>query len=123
AVLKVLQPIWARLPETAKRLRGRIERILDGATVRGFRTGDNPARWRGHLENLLSKPKALTHGHHAALSYEELPDFMVQLRARSSLAARALELAILTACRSGEVLNARWDEIDLNKAVWVIPAH
>jgi integrase len=122
AVLKVLQPIWERLPETAKRLRGRIEKVLDAAAVRGFRTGENPARWRGHLQNLLARPKTLSRGHHAALPYEQLPDFMAQLRARHSLAARALEFAILTACRSGEVRSARWDEIDLAKAVWVIPA-
>ena len=121
AVLKVLQPIWERLPDTAKRLRGRIEKVLDAAAVRGFRTGENPARWRGHLQNLLSKPKALTRGHHAALPYDKLPEFLGQLRARQSVAAQALEFAILTACRSGEVLGARWDEIDLEKAVWVIP--
>ena len=120
AVLKVLQPIWHRLPDTAKRLRGRIERILDAAAVRGFRVGDNPARWRGHLQNLIAKPKALTRGHHAALPYDQLQAFMAQLRVRQSMAARALEFAILTACRSGEVRKARWDEIDLPKAVWVI---
>ena len=122
AVLKVLQPIWDRLPETAKRLRGRIEKVLDAAAVRGFRTGENPARWRGHLQNLLAKPKVLTRGHHAALPYEKLPEFVAQLRARHSVAAQALEFAILTACRSGEVCGARWEEIDLDKAVWVIPA-
>jgi integrase len=122
AVLKVLQPIWDRLPETANRLRGRIENVLDAAAVRSFRTGENPARWRGHLQNLLAKPKVLTRGHHAALAYEKLPDFVAQLRARHSVAAQALEFAILTACRSGEVLNARWEEIDLGKALWVIPA-
>jgi integrase len=122
AVLKVLQPIWDRLPETANRLRGRIENVLDAAAVRSFRMGENPARWRGHLQNLLAKPKVLIRGHHPALPYENLPDFMVQLRARHSIAARALEIAILTACRSGEVLNARWDNIDLGKALWVIPA-
>ncbi len=122
AVLKVLQPIWHRRPDTAKRLRGRIERVLDATAVRGFRTGDNPARWRGHLQNLLAKPKLLTRGHHAALPYDQLPRFMMQLRARECVAARALEFAILTACRSGEVRNAQWAEIDLGKAVWVIPA-
>jgi integrase len=122
AVLKVLQPIWERLPETTKRLRGRIEKVLDAATVRGFRTGENPARWRGHLQSLLSKPKTLTRGHHAALPYEKLPDFMAQLRARPSMTARALEFAILTACRSSEVLSARWEEIDFGKAIWIIPA-
>jgi integrase len=123
AVLKVVQPIWERLPETAKRLRGRIENVLDAAAVRGFRTGENPARWRGHLQNVLAKPKVLTHGHYAALAYEKLPDFVAQLRAQHSVAARALEFAILTACRSCEVRNARWDEIDLDKAIWIIPAH
>jgi integrase len=121
AVLKVLKPIWERLPETAKRVRGRIEKVLDAAAVRGFRTGDNPARWRGHLQNLLAKPKTLTRGHHPALPYDCLPEFMAQLRDRQSLAARALEFAILTACRSCEVRNAQWNEIDLAKAVWVIP--
>jgi integrase len=122
AVLEVLQPIWDRLPETAKRLRGRIENVLDAATVRRFRSGENPARWRGHLQNLLSKPKVLTRGHHAALAYERLPDFLAQLRARDSVTARALEFTILTACRSIEALNVRWEEIDLGKALWVIPA-
>ena len=112
AVLKVLQPIWEKLPETAKRLRGRMENVLDAAAVRGFRSGENPARWRGHLQNLLSKPKGLTRGHHAALPYEKMPNFMAQLRNRQSLAAQALELIILTACRSGEVRNARWEEIE-----------
>ncbi len=109
AVLRVLQPIWEGVPETAKRLRGRIEKVLDAAAVRGFRTGENPARWRGHLQNLLAKPKALTRGHHAALPYDKLPGFMAQLRARQAVAARALEFAILTACRSGEVRSARWE--------------
>jgi integrase len=121
AVLKVLQPIWERLAETAKRLRGRIEKVLDAAAVRGFRTGENPARWRGHLQYLLSKPRALTRGHHAALPYEKISEFLGQLRARQTLAARALEYTILTACRSGEVCGARWEEIDLVKAVWIIP--
>jgi len=123
AVLKVLQPIWERLPETAKRLRGRIEKVLDAAAVRGFRTGENPARWRGHLQNLLAKHNALTRTHHAALPYEQLPEFMAQLRACQSVAARALEYAILTAARTGEVLCAHWGEIDLAKAIWTIPAH
>ena len=121
AVLKVLQPIWERLPETAKRLRGRIEKVLDAAAVRGFRTGENPARWRGHLQNLLSKPKALTRGHHAALPYEKIPEFLAQLRARQSVAAQALEIAILTAAAPARCCGARWEEIDLDKAVWVIP--
>ena len=100
-----------------------MEKVLDAAAVRGFRTGENPARWRGHLQSLLAKPNALTRGHHAALPYEQLPEFMVQLRGCQSVAARALEYAILTTARTGEVLCARWDEVDLAKAVWTIPAH
>jgi integrase len=123
AVLKVLKPIWDLLPETASRLRGRIEKVFDAAAVRGFRTGENPARWRGHLQSLLSRPKVLIRGHHAALHYEKLPKFVAQLRVRSAIAARALEFTILTACRSNEVLSARWEEIDLSKAIWAIPAH
>jgi integrase len=123
SLLKVLQPVWERLPETARRLRGRIEKVLDAAAVRGFRRGENPARWRGHLQNLFAKPQMLLRAHHAALPYEQLPEFMAQLRGRQSLAARALEFAILTACRSGEVRCARWDEVDFAKAVWVIPAN
>jgi integrase len=123
AVLTVLQPIWDERPETAKRLRGRIENVLNAAAVRGFRTGENPARWRGHLQSLLAKPNALARAHHAALPYEQLPEFMAQLRACQSVAARALEYAVLTAARSGEVLSARWGEINLGKAIWTIPAH
>jgi integrase len=122
-VVKVLQPIWTTKPETASRLRGRIESILDWATARGFRQGDNPARWRGHLENLLphhSKVRRVVH--HAALSYAELPDFLTKLRAQEGIAARALEFAILTAARTGEVIGARWAEINLTNRLWTIPA-
>jgi integrase len=122
-VLKVLQPIWTAKPETASRLRGRIENVLDWATVRGFRQGDNPARWRGHLEKLLphhSKVRRVVH--HAALSYAELPDFIMKLRAQDGTAARALEFAILTAARTGEVVGARWSEINLTHQLWTIPA-
>lgn len=122
AVLSVLQPIWSEIPETASRLRGRIENVLDAAKAVGFLTGENPARWRGHLKTLLPARQKLTRGHHAALPYEDLPAFMVDLRAREALAARAMELAILTATRSGEVLNAQWCEFDLEKKVWTIPA-
>jgi integrase len=122
AVLKVLQPIWTTIPETASRLRGRIENILDAARARGFLTGENPARWRGHLKSILPARQRLTRGHHAALPYDDLPAFMTVLRARKSTAALALELAILTAARSGEILNAEWREFDLGKAVWTIPA-
>lgn len=122
AVLKVLQPIWQTVPETAARLRGRIENVLDAARAMGFRDGPNPAMWRGHLKALLPARQRLARGHHAALPYDDLPAFIAALRSRQSTAALALELAVLTASRSGEVLNATWDEFDLEKAVWTIPA-
>jgi integrase len=122
-VLKVLEPIWASKPETASRLRGRIENILDWATVRGFRHGENPARWRGHLDKLLpSRAKVRAVKHHAALPFKEIADFIARLREHDATAVRALEFAILTAARTGEVLGARWDEIDLGGRVWTIPA-
>jgi len=121
AVLRVLQPIWERLPETAQRLRGRIENVLDAAKARGLRSGENPARWRGHLQNLLSRPKKLSRGHHAAMSYTQVPAFMAQLQTRASTAARALEFTILTAARTSEALNATWEEIDLDRGLWTIP--
>ena len=121
AILKVLQPVWQKVPETASRLRGRIENVLDAARARGFRDGPNPATWRGHLKTLLRARQRLTRGHHAALPYD-VPTFMADLRARTSTAAPAMELAILTASRSGEVLNAEWSEFDLDKAIWTIPA-
>src|SRR5262245_41122269 len=115
-VLSVLKPLWNDKPETASRLRGRIERVLDAAKAQGFRAGENPARWRGHLDQLLPKRQRLTRGHHAAMSYAEVPAFMDDLRARQSTAARAFEFAILTAARSGEVLGLRWDEFDIGRA-------
>lgn len=122
-VLEILEPIWRDKTETASRLRGRIEIILDWCKVRGLREGENPARWRGHLSHLMpSRAKLITVEHHAALPYAELPAFMVTLRIRDALAARALELAILTATRTSEVLDATWDEIDLDNALWTIPA-
>jgi integrase len=121
-VLSILKPLWNEKPETASRLRGRIERVLDAAKAQGLRTGENPARWRGHLDQLLPKRQRLTRGHHAAMAYAELPAFMMDLKNRQATAARALEFAILTAARSGEVLDARWDEIDVDRAVWCIPA-
>ena len=121
-VLAVLEPIWSKVPETASRLRGRIENVLDAAKVQGMRTGENPARWRGHLDHIMAKPGKLSRGHHPALDYAELPAFMADLRGREALAARALEFAILTAARSGEVIGATWAEIDLVAAVWTIPA-
>jgi integrase len=122
-VLKVLQPIWSKVPETASRVRGRIENVLDAAKARGLRDGmDNPARWRGHLKAILPARQRLTRGHHAALPYDELQAFLVDLQSRKAIAALALELCILTAARSGEVLNAPWSEFDLKKATWIIPA-
>ena len=121
-VLKVLEPIWHEKTETASRLRGRIEAILDWATVRGYRQGDNPARWRGHLDKLLpARAKVQKVQHHAALPFEELATFMTALRAETSTAARALEFAILTAARTGEVIGARWGEMDLEGRVWIVP--
>jgi integrase len=121
-VLDVLKPIWATKPETASRCRGRIERVLDAAKAKGLRKGDNPARWKGHLAVLLPKRQKLTRGHHAAMPFGEIADFMKLLKARPALAARALELTILTGCRTGEVIGARIPEFDLAMALWVIPA-
>ncbi|WP_152046879.1 tyrosine-type recombinase/integrase [Aureimonas psammosilenae] len=121
-VLKVLKPIWKTKTETASRLRGRIERVLDFAKAKGWRTGENPALWRGHLSNILPSPKQ-PDAHFAAMAYEDVPAFLIRVREAEALAARALEFTILTAARSGETLGARWSEIDLKKAVWTIPAN
>ena len=121
-VLAVLKPLWNNKPETVSRLRGRIERVLDAAKARGLRRGENPARWRGHLDQLLPKRQHLTRGHHAAMGYAQVPPFMTDLRDRHGAAALALEFAVLTAARSGEVLGARWEEIDLDRATWTVPA-
>jgi integrase len=122
-VQKVLTPIWNDKPETAKRLRGRIEAVLDYATVAEYRTGPNPARWRGHLSHMLARPSAIRAvTHHAALPYSQLPNFIGILRRQEGNSARALELLILTATRTGEALGARWSEIDLHEKLWTIPA-
>ncbi|MEJ3959280.1 integrase arm-type DNA-binding domain-containing protein [Brachymonas sp. G13] len=122
-VLEVLRPIWTTKTETAARLRGRIEQILSAATVPGYRKGDNPARWRGHLDHLLPKPSKIAKvQHHAAMPIDETPQFMVTLAGITGISAKALEFAILTAARSGEVRGATWDEIDLDGKVWTIPA-
>jgi hypothetical protein len=106
-VMKALEPIWTVKPETASRVRGRIERVLDWATARGYRTGENPARWRGHLENLLPAPRKVQRvEHHPALPYPQIAAFMTDLRKLEGMAARALEFLILTAARSGEVIEA-----------------
>ena len=122
-VLKALEAIWTTKPETASRVRGRIEAVLDWATVRGHRTGGNPARWRGHLDKLLpARSKVRAVKHHAALPYAEVPAFLVRLRGLHAISARAMEFAILTAARSGEVLGAQWDEIDVERKLWTVPA-
>jgi integrase len=120
-LLAVLRPIWQEKPETASRLRGRIERVLNAAKAKGYRSGENPAAWRGHLDNLLPKQQKLARGHHAAMPYADVPAFVARLRERQAVAALALEFAILTAARSGEVLGARWPETDLDAKVWTIP--
>lgn len=124
AVLGVLQPIWQVKAETASRLRGRIEAVLDAARARGFisKNEANPARWKGHLDKLLPKPNKLARGHHAAMPYESVPAFMSALREREATAAIALELAILTGGRTKEILQAEWSELDLNKRIWTVPA-
>lgn len=121
-VLGVLKPIWSSKPETASRVRGRIEKVLDAAKAKGFREGENPARWKGHLANLLPARQKLTRGHHAAMPYAELAEFSEALKRREGVSARALEFLILTAARSGEVRGACWSEIDLEGKIWTVPA-
>jgi integrase len=121
-ITKILEPIWATKTETASRVRGRIECVLDWATVHGYRDGENPARWKGHLDKILPKPSKVSKvEHHAALPHGEVAAFIAELHKRGGMAARALEVLILTACRSGEVRGARWAEIDLDNKLWVIP--
>ena len=122
-VLRVLQPIWQRKTETAKRLRGRIEAVLSWATVAGHRTGDNPARWAGNLKELLPSPeKVAAKDNHPALALDDLPRWFAALRKRQGLGARALEFLALTAARSGDVRGATWEEIDIERGLWVVPA-
>lgn len=122
-VVRCLRKIWSEKTETATRVRGRIERILDWARVTGLREGDNPARWRGHLDKLLPKPKKLAKvKHHAAMPYKQLPAFMKQLAERDGLARRALRFTILTAARTSEATGAVWSEFDLKHGIWTIPA-
>ncbi len=122
-ILKVLLPIWTRKTETAKRLRGRIEAVLDWATFNKFREGENPARWKAHLEHSLPKPSKVTSvTHHPALAYREMPEFMSELAARQGLGERAVEFLIFTAARSGEVRMATWKEFDLIGKQWLIPS-
>jgi integrase len=130
-VMKVLEPIWQNKPETASRVRGRIEAVLDWAKARGYRDGENPARWRGHLDQLLPKKTKVAKAvraakgrgeHHAAMPFAEVPVFMVELRQQEGIAANALEFAILCGARTGEVLGAKWDEINLTERLWTVPA-
>lgn len=122
-LVKVLKPIWLTKPETASRVRGQIERVLDAAKVRGLRSGDNPARWRGNLSLLLPAGKSKSASkHHAAMPFTDVPAFMARLKTRPAAAARALELTILTAARTGETLGATWSEFDLNARLWTVPA-
>jgi integrase len=130
-VMQVLEPIWTAKAETASRVRGRIETVLDYAAARGWREGENPARWRGHLDKLLPKTSKAKRAvrqvsgrqeHHAALPYGEIAAFLAELRRQAGMAARALEFAILTAARTGEVIGARWEEFDLAEKLWTIPA-
>lgn len=121
-VLAVLRPIWHVKAETARRIRGRIERILDAARVGGHRSAENPARWRGHLDVLLPRPAKLARGHHAAMRYGDLPAFYGALIENEAASATALSVIILTAARSGEVRGMVWGEVDLAEALWTIPA-
>lgn len=122
-VMRVLEPIWTAKPETASRVRGRVETVLDYAKAHGWRAGENPARWRGHLQNVLpARTKVARVEHHAALPWQDVGAFLVALRSQDDITARALEFAILTAARTGEVLGACWGEVDLQAAVWTVPA-
>ena len=122
-VTKVLEPIWSTKTETASRVRGRIEAILDWATVRQYREGENPARWKGNLDKLLpGRSKVRTVKHHAALPYDDISEFMTELGEREGIAARGLEFLILTAARTGEVMDAVWSEFNLDENMWTIPA-
>jgi integrase len=122
-VLRALKPLWERTPETASRVRGRIENILGWATVHHYRAGDNPARWNGLLEHALpARAKLGKVEHHSALPYVEIASFMAKLRREASAAARCLEFIVLTAARSGEAVHASWDEVDLGNRLWLVPA-
>ncbi len=121
-ILRLLKPIWLKTPETAAKARMRLEAVLDYAKAKGWRDGENPARWKGHLANILPPRQKLTKGHYPAMPYGDLPAFYKRLKNEDALSARGLEFLILTAARTGEVLGATWDEIDLDGALWVIPA-
>ncbi len=121
-ILKILRPIWKEKTETAARVRGRIELVLSWATAHGYRQGDNPARWRGHLDQVLPRPsKVAKVEHHPAIPYKDVPDFMAALRSQASVSARALEVTILCASRTGETIGAEWSEVDVDRKVWTVP--
>lgn len=120
-VLRVLRPLWHDKPETATKVRERIKIVLDHAKARGLRSGDNPAQWKGHLDQILPAPAKLSRGHHAAMPYEDVPAFIRKLQVVGGFGAKALEFVVLTAARSGEVRGAEWSEIDLERALWTIP--
>lgn len=122
-IRRALEPIWTEKPETAARLRGQIEAILDFARANEHidQSAPNPARWRGHLQHLLPRQKKLIRGHHAAIPYRDLPEFVAILRSRRAISALAIEFMILTAARVGEIAGARWDEIDLHTTIWTVP--
>jgi integrase len=122
-VLKVLEPIWTTKPETASRVRQRMESVIDWETARKYRVGDNPARWRGHLDKLLPKTSKVRRvRNHPALPYAEIQPFMTALRERDGISARTLEFTVLTACRTGEAIGAKWDEFNLADKIWTVPA-
>ena len=120
-VCAILRPLWSKVPETASRLRGRIEKVLDAAKAKGHRQGENPARWRGHLDHLLPARQKLTRGHHKALQYDQVPMFVRRLNDLGSISALCMEFVILTAARSGEAMGARWEEIDIETGIWLVP--
>jgi integrase len=122
-VLKVLEPIWSTTPESASRIRGRLEAVLDFAKVRGLRSGENPALWKGHLDHALGgRSRAARIKHHQAISYRDVGPFMAELRKRDGISARTLEFTILTAARTGEAIAAQWSEIDLSERLWTVPS-
>ena len=121
-VLRILEPIWDEMRETADRVRGRIETVLDWARVAGYRQGENPARWRGHLDQLLARKSKRATRHHPAMPYKDVPAFVRELRARDGISARALEITMLAAARTCETIEATWDEIDREARIWTVPA-